>query len=89
MDRSLDLDALSEALGAQRRLPTPEELQQLLGDAEVQLFLRRTEIPDALLETAWFLHAVASVDQAQQLYTIGRQRQAFAVSSHIFDLALT
>lgn len=41
------------------------------------------------METAWYLHAVASVDQAQELYNIGRQRQAFAVSSHIFDLALS
>jgi len=88
MDRALDLDALAEALGAQRGLPTPEDLQRLLADAEVQLFLRRTEISQELLDTAWYLHAIASVDRAHEMYTVARQRQAFAVSAHIFDLAL-
>ncbi|MFC0550508.1 DEAD/DEAH box helicase [Planotetraspora thailandica] len=59
-----------------------------MADAEVQLFRRQTSIPDDLLETAWYLHAIASVDQAQQLYTVARQRQCFAVSAHVFDMAL-
>src|SRR4051794_16778392 len=88
MERALNLNLLAEALGGQQGLPTPEELQRRLGDAEVQLFRRQTSIPDDLLETAWYLHAIASVDQAQQLYTIPRQRQAFAVSAHVFDMAL-
>lgn len=88
MDRSLDLDVLAEALGAQQGLPTPEELQRRLADAEVQLFLRQTEISQDLLDTAWYLHAVASVDRAHELYTVGRQRRAFVVSAHIFDLTL-
>ncbi len=45
-------------------------------------------MPDDLLETAWYLHAIASVDQVQQVYPVAQQRQAFAVSAHVFDLAL-
>ena len=55
----------------------------------MQLFLRRPELdPQELLDAAWYLHGVASVDQARERYTPQRQRQAFAVSAHIFDLAL-
>ena len=46
------------------------------------------EIPQELLDAAWYLHAVASVNQARERYTAARQRQAFLVSAHIFDLAL-
>ncbi|MDB5059556.1 MAG: superfamily helicase, partial [Chloroflexi bacterium] len=88
MDRALNLGLLAGALGGQQGLPTPEDLQRRLADAEVQLFRRQTTIPDDLLETAWYLHGIASVDQAQQLYTVARQRQAFAVSAHVFDMAL-
>ncbi|MFI7632302.1 DEAD/DEAH box helicase [Microbispora rosea] len=88
MDRALNLGLLAGALGGQQGLPSPEELQRRLADAEVQLFRRQTSIPDDLLETAWYLHAIASVDQAQELYTIARQRQCFAVSAHVFDMAL-
>ncbi len=59
-----------------------------MADIEVQLFVRRAEIPQELLDAAWDLHAVASVNQARQRYTAARQRQAFQVSAHIFDLAL-
>lgn len=90
MDRALSLQLLAAALGEQRygELPTPEALQDLLAEAEVQLFLRRPVLSDDLLDVAWFLHAVASVDGAHERYTVARQRQAFAVSAHIFDLAL-
>jgi len=60
----------------------------MLADVEVQLFLRRARLPDELLDAAWYLHAVASVDQARERYSAARQRQAFLVSAHIFDLAL-
>lgn len=59
-----------------------------MADVEVQLFLRRPEIPESLLDTAWYLHGVASVDAARERYSLARQRQAFLVSAHIFDLAL-
>jgi superfamily II DNA/RNA helicase len=88
MDRALDISTLTAVLDGQSRLPSAAELQRLLADAEVGLFLRRPAIPPELLDTAWFLHGVASANQAHELYTIARQRQCFAVSAHIFDLAL-
>ena len=88
MERALDLALLRGALGERTGLPTAEQLQDLLANAETQLFLRRSEISDDLLGTAWYLHSVASVSQARERYTLARQRQAFAVSAHIFDLAL-
>ncbi len=88
MERALDLELLTNALAGRTGIPTAQELQQLMADVEVQLFLRRTEIPQELLNAAWYLHAVASVNQARQRYTPERQRQAFQVSAHIFDLAL-
>jgi hypothetical protein len=88
MERALDLGLLTAALAGRSGIPTAQELQQLMADVEVQLFLRQAEIPPELLDAAWYLHAVASVSQGRQRYTIARQRQAFLVSAHIFDLAL-
>ncbi len=88
MERSLDLGLLVAALGGRTGLPSAQELQQLMAEMEVQLFLRRPELDPQLLDAAWYLHGVASVDRARERYTPQRQRQAFAVSSHIFDLAL-
>ncbi|WP_203729360.1 DEAD/DEAH box helicase [Paractinoplanes durhamensis] len=59
-----------------------------MADVEVQLFLREPQVAQSLLDAAWYLHAVASIHQARQRYTLARQRQAFLVSAHIFDLAL-
>jgi DEAD/DEAH box helicase len=89
MDRALSIELLRDALAGRTELPTAAELQRMLADVEVQLFLRRAELPDELLDAAWYLHAVASVDQARERYTVARQRQAFLVSAHIFDLALS
>ena len=88
MERALDLGLLAAALDGRTGIPTAQELQQLMADVEVQLFLRHPEIPQQLIDAAWYLHAVASVDQARERYTVARQRQAFLVSAHIFDLAL-
>ncbi len=88
MERSLDLGLLNAALGGRTGLPSAPELQELMAEMEVQLFLRRPELDPRLLDAAWYLHGIASVDQARERYTPQRQRQAFAVSSHIFDLAL-
>ncbi len=88
MERSLDLRLLTAALGGRTGIPSPEELQALMAQMEVQLFLRHPELDPQLLDAAWYLHGVASVDQARERYSPQRQRQAFAVSAHIFDLAL-
>lgn len=88
MERSLDLGLLTAALSGRTGVPTAEQLQDLMGQMEVGLFLRRAELNQQMLEAAWYLHAVASVDRARDRYTPERQRQAFQVSAHIFDLAL-
>ncbi len=88
MERALDLALLRGALGGRSGLPSPEELQEALAKAEVGLILRSNEIDTSLLDTAWYLHGIASVDQARDLYPAGRRRQAFLVSAHVFDLAL-
>ena len=71
----------------QPALPTAEQLQRLLGQAEIDLFLNRHRVPPALLRAAWYLHGVASASSAYADYGPERQRQAFQVSAHIFDLA--
>jgi hypothetical protein len=80
---------LRDALAGRSGIPTAEELQRLLGEVEVALFLRSNELPEGLIDAAWYLHAVASVDHARERYSVARQRQAFLVSAHIFDLALS
>lgn len=88
MERALNLALLTAALAGREGLPTAQELQQLMADVEVQLFVQRAEISPRLLDAGWYLHAVASVNTAPERYTAERQRQAFQVSAHIFDLAL-
>ena len=88
MERALGIELLRAALAGRTAIPTAEELQRLLGDVEVGLFIQQGELPAELLEAAWYLHAVASIDQARQRYTLQRQRRAYLVSAHIFDLAL-
>jgi hypothetical protein len=61
VERALDLGLLTAALVGRTGIPDAEELQQLMADVEVQLFVRHTEIPQELLNAAWYLHAVASV----------------------------
>lgn len=90
MDRALNRDLLSEALGqhAPGVLPTVEELTALIAEVEVRTFIEPTDVDDTLLQTAWYLHGVASAEQAESIYTASRQQRAFEVSAHIFDLAL-
>ncbi|MBD3781615.1 MAG: DEAD/DEAH box helicase, partial [Micrococcales bacterium] len=96
MDASLSFELIAGALGPDPSLqgaysdgvlPTPERLQELLAQAEVQLFIGQGGVEQLLLQTGWFLHGVASADESLGLYEVAQQRQAFAVSAHIFDLA--
>lgn len=88
MERALNLEHLRLALGDGGMFPSPDELQERLADAEVEMFLRRGSIDDDLLATAWYLHAVGSARPTLELYPIDRQLQANQVAAHIFDLAL-
>lgn len=88
MDGSLDLDVLRNALGPSPRLPSAEDLAAMISNSELQLLGVAGEIPDELVETGWYLHAVASSWNAEDEYPFERRRHAFAVSAHIFDLTL-
>lgn len=90
MDRALRRDDLANALGTHTpgALPTVDELITLIANVEIQAIMQNFVVGDELLRTAWYLHGVASAAQAFELYSPPRQRRAFAVSAHIFDLAL-
>lgn len=88
MERALNRDNLALALEGRTRLPSPAALQRLLAQAEVNLFVQQPKISDDALATGWYLHGVASSPAAFEVYTAARQRRAFQVSAHIFDLAM-
>ncbi len=91
MERALRLGLLEAALGGEpdgRALPTAHELQELLAETEIGLVTGQPELHPQLLETAWYLHGVASVSARLGLYQEARQRRAFQVSAHVFDVAL-
>lgn len=88
MDRALDPEILAEAIGVHEHLPDANALRQLLADTEVSLFLQQGDIDEALLDTAWYLQAVATARADLGIYDLPRQRRAHQVSGHIFDLAL-
>jgi hypothetical protein len=88
MDRALDPELLSLALGEHEALPSPEEVSELLAEAELALLLREPEISEDLIAIGWYLHAVASSKYALQTYGVERHRAAFKVAGHIFDLFL-
>ena len=61
MDQALNPDLLAGALDRTANLPTPEELQEMLADAEVAAFFRSgQDVGPQLLETAWNLHHVGT-----------------------------
>jgi len=88
LDRALDRDRMRMALGEAGGLPTPEVLIELLADAEVRLFQGPHSVDPRLVDTAWFLHSVGSALGSVNMYGPERQRAAFQVAGHIFDLAL-
>ncbi len=88
MERALNPDLLRLALGQHNSLPSPEELSETLARAELGLLLRSAEPPEELKAIGWYLHGVASSKYALQVYGIERQRAAFQVAGHIFDLLL-
>ena len=89
MDQALNPDLLVGALDRTANLPTPEELREMLADAEVAAFFRSgQDVGPQLLETAWNLHHVGTVRPQLAIYEPTRQVQANAVAAHVFDLAL-
>src|SRR5258706_9699922 len=88
MDRALDPDLLREAIGNLGSLPSVEERATALADAEIELLAGRKPSTERLLETGWFLFGAGSSHAALQQYGLPRQRAAFRVAAHIFDIAL-
>lgn len=88
MDRALDLQTLIDAVGDHVRLPDPADLRQLLADTEISLFTQQADIDEQVIDTGWYLQAVATARPDLGLYDLARQRLAHQVSGHIFDLAL-
>lgn len=88
MERSLNPELLALALGDHERLPSVEEFTDALETAELGILQGEERLADTVVPTAWLLHAIASSDQATQLYGADRQRAAFRVSAHAFDLIL-
>lgn len=88
MERSLDPQLLALALGQHEILPTPETLSELLARAELGLLQHKPEFTNELLGNGWYLHAIGSSKYALRTYGVERQRAAFQVAAHIFDLYL-
>ena len=90
MDRALNAEHLEAALGEGiHGLPSARELATLLANAEAALFRGAQDVDDDVLATGWYLHSVGSALPALELYGNERQRAAFQVAGHIFDLALS
>jgi hypothetical protein len=88
MERDLDPDLLRLALGEHEGLPSAEEVARLLAEAEVALLLQDPRISTDLVALGWYLHGIASSKYALRMYGFARQKAAFQVSAHIFDLLL-
>ncbi len=86
MERALNAELLNDALGIHAKLPTPNELGNLLARAEIDLFFGAETEHERLLVSAWYLHAIAAArrDDVDAL----RRAQAGRVSAHIFDVYL-
>ena len=88
MERALNPALLAQALGERESLPPPEEVSSAIGRAELALLAGAGEIDDELLRLGWYLHGVASVQGAPELYGVDRQRAAGRVAAHVLDLSL-
>src|ERR1043166_3020832 len=87
MERALDPALLKLAFGEQESLPSAEEISERIAEAELALLLATPTEDAKLVDAGWYLHAVASSRYALQIYGLPRQRAAFKVAGHIFDLA--
>ena len=87
MERALNPNLLNLALGQHDNLPSVAELSSLIAGAELSILIGSPQIDASLIETAWYLHAIASSKYALRVYGLSRQRAAFGVAGHIFDLA--
>lgn len=88
MERALNLDLLGRALEEHPRIPSADQLRDLISQAEVQLFTVGNAPDEGLLRLGWYLYSVASADRELELFSPTRQLAAFEVAAHILDLCL-
>ncbi|HML41259.1 MAG TPA: DEAD/DEAH box helicase [Bellilinea sp.] len=88
MERALNLDLLALALGKHEDFPSANDLGRILADAELAILLHSPESTERMEEIGWYLHGIASSKFALKTYGVERQRAAFQVAGHIFDLKL-
>ncbi len=88
MERYLDEELLAKAIGGSQNLPSQQDLSKLIADTEVSLLANNGKASKKLIEIGWYLFTIASIKKAYELYGSERQRAAFQVAGHIFDLAL-
>ncbi|MCC7495896.1 MAG: DEAD/DEAH box helicase, partial [Fimbriimonadaceae bacterium] len=89
MEGPVDPQVVADALGTTPRLPSVDELVASLVQAELDLLLGIESPADAIEPTGWYLLWLASHPDARGRYGIERQRAAFQVAAHIFDLLLS
>lgn len=86
VDEAVSIDLLGRALGRPlARMPGPEELQAMLLQAELSLFVRDEASLGDALASAWILHGRAMSSAGGESRDVGA---AAAVSAHVFDLSL-
>lgn len=85
MERALALDELVAALGQHPSAPDATELAHLLAEAELSLLTGPAEVSSGLVQTGWYLHAVASAAGAGIDWE--RRAKAFRIGAHILELA--
>ena len=88
MERYLNIDNIELALDGMENLPSAQELQDMMGEAEKMMFIRQGKISDELKTTGWYLHSVASAKLSLEMYSDQRIKRANQISAHIFDLVL-
>lgn len=70
MERSLDPELLSLALGQHNNLPTPRELSELMAQAELAILMGTPQVSEEVLAVGWYLHGVATSKYALQTYGV-------------------
>lgn len=83
----LDPVLLESAVGHLPGMPSPDELADALAEAELAVLQAARARIEYLVPTAWSLFAVATSRSALERYGVERQRAAFRVSAHIFELS--
>lgn len=88
MERALSTEIIELALGNSNLFPSTDDFTKKIAEAELSLLLGNYKVDESLLNTGWYLHAIATSKVALELYGLDRQRAAFKNSAHIFDIII-